>query len=133
MELDDPHTGFGYFSKAEKDQFFRFLKNEGFKRVSRSKSESGGMNFNMPHVYEKELGDRILVLQLWAGGKSRVSHSHAAYTGTKRDVMNTTPTEFISVNGMRDAISLESTRMDGIADTIRKMAKEKAHAHQRLR
>jgi hypothetical protein len=62
-----------------------------------------------------EGGNRKLQLQLWYDGNHRITHWHSGqsrlgYVSDKFGLMNTTPIEFTTIDGMHAAIKTESTK-----------------------
>jgi hypothetical protein len=76
------------------------LRKQGFEKTSDSRA--GGCRCA---IFTKRVGERLLDLQLWGDGKHRVSHWICAS-------MNTQPTDFTDLAGMREAITRETVRTD---------------------
>lgn len=79
------------------------LRNRGYKRVDRHEYLV---------VYEKEMVDRVISVQLWKKGKHRVSvsHSHSLTDFKSHLHSNTRPQTFDTHAGMIDAISYQENR-----------------------
>ena len=84
-------------------EIMKELRAQGFKRTDLISGTA---------VYEKVYSDRKLDVQLWADGGHRVSHWHAGSCKDHFGVMDTTPTDFRTLEEMKAAIKREETRKD---------------------
>lgn len=89
-------------------QLLTELQKQGFKRTDtfRSIYPAGCVV-----TYQKTVNDRKLDLQLWGDGNHRVTHWHS-FLGNPLSIKDTPPTEFETLEQMREAIQTELTRTD---------------------
>lgn len=88
------------------NDLYAYLRQNGFVRDKRSSiARQQCTIYNKKLVCEAKQEVRQLVVQIWRDGQHRVSH----YLNER---MSTAPTMFANIEGMQEAIALESTRTD---------------------
>lgn len=83
--------------------FYKVLRELGFKRMHRDKDTV---------TYERRFDNGVQVdVQIWADGKHRASNMHPSLSGPYAK-MDSHPSGFQSIEGMRRAITFERSRWE---------------------